>query len=192
MTKFITSISLAAAYVALAACGAPPQADEAKSDQVKTQAPGEAAVKPAAASPQTPSAGSASPKAGPSSGSRWETAASGEGDALFLAVGDGKRSVTLFCPAGSDDLVVNVTAFQPIGSEERMTFGSGGTALTLVADSRGDRERGGVTGRGPIPAELGAVLSGPGGVAINYGAQDSGPHRIGKETAETFLRGCTD
>jgi hypothetical protein len=174
----------------IAGCGAPPTADEPQSNQGETHVPKEAEVKssPLTAAP----VGGVSPKARPASEPHWETAASGEGDSLFLAAADGKRTITLFCPAGSDDLVVNVTAFRPIGSEERMSFGSGGTVLILVADSRGDRERGGVTGRGPIPAELDAILEGPDGVAINYGAQNSGPHRIGKEAADVFTRGCRD
>ena len=43
---------------------------------------------------------------------------------------------------------INVPGFRPVGSEERMTFGSGGEAHTLVADTRGDRQRGGVSATG--------------------------------------------
>ena len=101
--------------------------------------------------------------------------------------------VTLFCPAATKDLLVNVPGFQPIGSEERMTFGSGGIAVTLVADPRGDAGRGGVTGRGRLPDELAAILRGPEGLGVNYGAQNSGPHAApGPEAARLFLRGCRD
>lgn len=127
----------------------------------------------------------------PEPSTRWETSASGEGAALYLAHAHrgGERAVTLFCPARSGDLVVNVPGFRAIGSEERMTIGAGGTAVALVADTRGDRLRGGVTGTGPVPAELPAILRG--NLAISYGAQTSGPYAPPPdELARTFLAGC--
>ncbi|HET9427834.1 MAG TPA: hypothetical protein VFO69_05690 [Allosphingosinicella sp.] len=122
----------------------------------------------------------------------WEAAASGEGDGLFLRSAGG-RQLTLFCPARSNDLIVNVPAFRPIGSEERMSFGSGGTVVVLVADTRGDSGRGGVSGRGPVPAELAAILAGSAGLSINYGAQNSGPHPAPPASmAASFVAGCRD
>lgn len=129
-------------------------------------------------------------KAAPASG--WQTAASGEGDALFFGP-EARRTLTLFCPAGSNDLLVNVPAFRPVASEERMTFGAGGTAVTLVADFTGDKQRGGVSGTGPIPSELGAILNGGQPIGVNYGAQNSGPHAPPPpELAKSFLEGCRD
>lgn len=129
----------------------------------------------------------------PEPSTRWESSASGEGAALYLAhfhLG-GERVVTLFCPAGSNDLLVNVPAFRPIGSEERMSFGAGGTVVTLVADPRGDKQRGGVTGRGPVPSELPIILRGL--VAVNYGSQNSGPYAPpSAKMAKSFLAGCRD
>lgn len=127
---------------------------------------------------------------GPSRGeARWQTAASGEGAALFLADGGGERALTLFCPAGSNDLLVNVPAFRPVGSEERMSFGGGGTVVALVADPGGDRARGGVSATGPLPAELPAILAGP--ISVNYGAQNAGPFAAPPaELAGNFLAGC--
>lgn len=120
---------------------------------------------------------------------RWDAAASGEGTALFFANGGGGRALTLFCPAGSSDLLVNVAAFRPVGSEERMSFGSGGTAIALVADPAGDRGRGGVSAAGPLPAELRAILAGP--ISVNYGAQNAGPFAAPPpELAGNFLAGC--
>jgi uncharacterized membrane protein len=55
-----------------------------------------------------------------------------------------------------------------------MSFGSGGEAAVLVADSGGDAQRGGVSGTGPVPDNLDALVGGP--VAVNYGSQNSGPH----------------
>lgn len=103
----------------------------------------------------------------------WDLASSDEGAGLFLSTSDHRRVVTLFCPAESGELLVNVPGFRPVGSEERMSFGSGSAVTTLVADARGDRLRGGVSASGPLPPELAAILGGR--LAINYGAQNLGP-----------------
>jgi uncharacterized membrane protein len=122
------------------------------------------------------------------SSARWDFTSSGEGAALvFPASGD--TAVRLFCPAGQDSILVNVPAFRPIGSEERLTFGSGGSAEALVADTRGDRLRGGVSGTGRLPDNLGALIGGP--VAVSYGAQRSGPHPAPpRALARAFLAAC--
>lgn len=173
---------LSALLVAIAACDTPPPSEETETT-------------PEAVDPALPyERSSAEPDAAAEPpGPRWQTAASGEGDALFLASPDGPRRLTFFCPSGSGDLVVNVPSFRAVGSEERMTFGAGGTAVTLVADFRGDPGRGGVTGSGPIPDELPSILSGPEGVGVNYGAQDSGPHAPPPpELARSFVAACTN
>ncbi len=124
---------------------------------------------------------------------RWEMTSSGEGDGLFFGATEGEPGrVHIFCPTGSG-MLVNVNAFRPIGSEERMSFGSGGEVVTLVADPAGDGLRGGVSGEGPVPAALLAILTGSEGVAVNYGAQDVGPlPPVPAETARAFVTGCTD
>lgn len=149
---------------------------------------GEKALPPAA--PGNISAAPGAQAAAPSAdAARWASAASGEGASLFLANAGGNRALTLFCPAGSGDLLVNVAAFRPVGSEERMSFGSGGTVVALVADPRGDSARGGVSARGPVPGELTRILRGP--VAVNYGAQNAGPFAApSPELARSFLEGC--
>ena len=120
---------------------------------------------------QEPSPGNGSENVGGSSeDAAWDLQSSGEGSALVLADG----GVRLFCPTERNVLVVNVQSFRPVGSEERMTFGQGRMAETLVADSSGDAARGGVTAEGPVPENLAELLSGP--VAVNYGSQNSGPH----------------
>ena len=122
---------------------------------------------------------------------RWHGSASGEGAGLGLGTAEGKRVITLFCPAGSPVLLVNVPGFRPVGSEERMSFGAGGTVTTLVADTRGDRLRGGVSGEGAVPAELAAILADPAGLAVNYGSQNLGPlARVPAAQAKDFVAGC--
>jgi uncharacterized membrane protein len=121
---------------------------------------------------------------------RWELQASGEGSALVLQQGAGATAMRLFCPARSRRLLVNVPAFRPIGSEERLSFGGGGDAVALVADTRGDRQRGGVTGTGETPATLAALLRGD--ISASYGAQTSGPHPAPPaEMARAFAAACT-
>ena len=129
-----------------------------------------------------PAAGNEVPAAAPAnsvqgaSAARWDLQSSGEGAALALPAGSGGTAIRLFCPARQDRLLVNVPAFRPIASEERLSFGSGGDPVALVADVRGDRQRGGVTGAGPVPDNLAALLAGP--LSASYGAQRSGPHPI--------------
>lgn len=172
------------ATLALAACGAPaPEAD----DPVTPDPP---AITPSANASPT-----ASPP--PSAAGRWDMVSSGEGDGLFFGAAEGEPGkVHLFCPNGAATgagLVVNVNAFTPVGSEERMSLGSGGTVVTLVADSSGDAQRGGVSGTGPVPAELRAILTGGAGVAVNYGNQNVGPlPAVPAEMAVAFVGGCGD
>lgn len=117
-------------------------------------------------------AGARSPRA-PSSVAGWSVQSNGAG--VTLAFGRGGEAVLrLSCPAGLNQLVVNVPAFTPIGSEERLSFGNGNTVTALVADPRGDARRGGVSGSGPVPDDLKQLMSGP--IAVSYGAQHSGLH----------------
>lgn len=123
----------------------------------------------------------------------WHESASGEGASLFLLATGAARELTIFCPSGSDEVLVNVPAFRPVSSEERMTFGAGGQAVTLVADSSGDRGRGGVSAAAPLPEELRSILTGGQQISVNYGAQNSGPHPPPPAAlAAPFLAACTD
>jgi hypothetical protein len=132
--------------------------------------------------------GNAAAAAAPSA-ARWDLQSSGEGAALALAAADGGAAIRLFCPAGGRQLLVNVTGFQAIGSEERLSFGSGGDAVALVADTRGDRQRGGVSGTGAVPRNLAALLARP--LSASYGAQTSGPHAAPPpELARAFAAAC--
>jgi uncharacterized membrane protein len=103
----------------------------------------------------------------------WELTSDGPGARLVFTDGSGDPQIRLIC-SERGELRINVPAFRPIGSEERMTFGQGETVETFVADPAGDEELGGVTAEGPVPANFEVLISGR--VAANYGAQNSGPH----------------
>jgi len=122
-------------------------------------------------------------------GARWDLQSSGEGAALALLSASGGTTVRLFCPSGANRLLVNVHGLRPVGSEERLSFGGGGEVVALVADPRGDAARGGVTGAGAVPGNLAALIVGP--IAVNYGAQNSGPHPAPPAgLARAFVAAC--
>jgi uncharacterized membrane protein len=132
----------------------------------------------------------ASAAAGDGAVEHWDLQSSGAGVALVLAGAD-RPAIRLFCPAGGKRLVVNVPGFKPVGSEERLSFGSGGESAALVADSRGDRQRGGVSGTGEVPDDLAALVGGP--VSASYGAQRSGPHpEPPRALAGAFVAACRE
>ncbi len=122
---------------------------------------------------------------------QWDLQSSGEGVALVVVESAGTTALRLFCPAGAGTLLVNVPGFDPIGSEQRMSFGQGGDVEVLVVDPSGDTARGGVTGAGPVPENLAALLSG--GVTASYGAQISGPHAQPRaDLIAAFVGACAD
>lgn len=139
--------------------------------------------------PAAPAAPAASPPPEPQAVARWHLQTSGEGKALALLSSSGASALSLFCPAGGKTLLVNVPSFRPIGSEERLSVGSGKAVVALVADTRGDRERGGVSGTGALPADLAELIAGP--VSASYGTQVSGPHAPPPpELARAFVAAC--
>lgn len=145
--------------------------------------------------PRNGAANGAAPRApglqGDPAGGGWDLLSSGEGVALALMTASDETTVRLFCPAGRNRLLVNVPGFRPVGSEERLSFGSGGEVVALVADARGDAQRGGVTGAGEVPANLAALIEGP--LAVNYGAQNSGPHPAPPAgIARSFVAACAE
>jgi uncharacterized membrane protein len=175
----------AAPLLMLAACegagdGPPGDGNAAEAKGAQANGAGNAAAPPApaAAAPARP-------------GGRWDLQSSGEGVALALASAPGATAIRLFCPAGRAQFLVNVAAFRPIGSEERLSFGSGGEAVALVADSRGDAQRGGVSGTGAVPRNLAALVAGP--MSASYGAQASGPHAPPPpDLARRFVAACNE
>jgi len=125
---------------------------------------------------ETPSNSSAPPDAPKRQAGGWDLQSSGEGTALALLSESGRAIIRLTCPTPGNLLLVNVPNFQPIGSEERLSFGSDGEVVALVADARGDRHRGGVSATGEVPANLPSLLGGS--MSASYGAQTSGPHPV--------------
>ena len=105
---------------------------------------------------------------------RWDLQSSGEGVALALVSASGGTVMRLFCPAGAKRLLLNVPRFRPVGSEERLSFGGEGDVAALVADPRGDAQRGGISGTGAVPDDLADLIDDP--ISASYGAQTSGPH----------------
>ena len=181
MTTFAPALLAAMLLAGLAACSSEPAAPGQEGSGI--------AASPAAGSP---SAATLSPGT-PTPPGKWQTTSSGEGDGLFFGASEGEAGlVHVFCPADGG-LLVNVNRFTPVGSEERMSFGSGGTVVALVADPAGDSLRGGVSGEGPVPAELAAIVGGAEGIGVNYGAQNLGPlPPVPPQTAEAFVAGCFD
>lgn len=170
---------IAATSTLVAACGS--------RDPGPALAPANESGAPAAEA-EAPAA--AAEPSGEAKAAAWDLQSSGEGVALVLA-GRDRPALRLFCPAGGKRLVVNVPGFRPIGSEERLSFGSGGDAAALVADSRGDRQRGGVTGTGEVPKALAALVGGP--VSASYGAQRSGPHPAPpRALSSAFVAACRE
>jgi len=168
-----------ASAVALASC-------DGREDKGPT--PGNAAE--AASTPERPAAdppAAAAPDE--SAGAQWDLQSSGEGTALALLSAAGGTALRLFCPADGGTLLVNVPGFRPVGSEERLSFGSGGQVEALVADTKGDKARGGVSATGAVPAQLAGMLRDR--VSASYGAQTSGPHPAPPgELARAFASAC--
>lgn len=171
---------MAATSMCLAACGSPdPDSPAAPANGSEPPAVSNgASAAPAETEDEAPGAG-------------WDLQSSGEGVALALLSGTDRTAIRLFCPAARNLLLVNVPGFRPIGSEERLSFGGGGEAVALVADTKGDRQRGGVSGTGEVPADLAAFLRGP--VSASYGAQRSGPHTAPPAAlARDFAAACRE
>lgn len=120
---------------------------------------------------------------------QWSLQTDLKGAELALKSRSGARIVMLSCPSGEKRLLLNVPGFTAIGSEERMSFGSGGEVEALVADFRGDRQRGGVTAEGAVPPNFALLIGGP--VSAIYGTQTTGPHpAIPRDMAKAFVAAC--
>lgn len=110
------------------------------------------------------------------SGAVWESVASDAGTTLRLAAGDESLRMSIACLADPARLVVNVPAFEPVMSEDRFALGLGAEPVTLVANPYEQKPQGGVTGEGPVPGNLAALIDGAAEVRALYGAQQAGPY----------------
>lgn len=115
-----------------------------------------------------------STEAGTDRVARWTLQPSDRGTELVLLGADKIATMRLICPAGKNQLLVNVPGFRPITSEERLSFGGDGSAMTFVADTRGDAERGGISAVSDIPDDLANLAGRP--LSASYGVQKSGPY----------------
>lgn len=173
------AITVAVALL-LTSCGVP---------QDEVDAPPSANV----AGPSSTPATSASPSAHDTvtgMGDHWSLRSSKAGAELALVRADKSVNIRLFCPAGDNRIIVNVPAFRPIGSEERLSFGGGGVVVALVADTRGDEQRGGgVSGSGEVADNLEVLLGGR--LTASYGVQNSGPHQAPpRHLSRNFITAC--
>jgi len=171
---------IAAATLALAACGS-------REDAADPPPAGKAEAPPS----PSPSTLPVSPDAAGAAAVRWTLQSSDEGTALVLLPAKGNATIRLFCPARQNRLLVNIPGFRPIGSEERLSFGGGGEVVALVADTRGDAQRGGVSGTGAVPDRIAALVGGR--LSASYGAQTSGPHPAPpQDSARAFVAACRE
>ena len=92
-------------------------------------------------------------------------------DHLAFLDASGAERLQLACEGG--DLQIVVPGFRPIGSEDRLTIGAGDEAFAHVADLSAPGP--GVTGGGPVDADLLARLARGEAVRAVYGAQSVGP-----------------
>ena len=142
--------------------------------------------------PEAPRRDSASPAAAEpaKTAAGWALQRDAASASLTLGAASGQPVIRLICRSGAK-LRVNVPAFRPVASEERLSFGGGAESMVLVATSAGDRELGGVSGEGRTPDELKRLIVAP--ISASYGAQTSGPHAAPPERlAGPFLSACAD
>ena len=165
---------------ALAACGGGGDAADP---------PSEAA---AASHAPSPSPGPPESESAPAPAARWYLESDKDGATLALqpgGVAGPGAAIHLSCPAGGNRLLVNLPGVRPIASEERLSFGSGGEVVALVADVNGDPRLGGVTGTAPVPERLDNLIAGA--ITASYGAQRSGPHPAPpRALASAFVAAC--
>ena len=146
-----------------------------------------AGCRPAAELPENAAAPLA-PDSRPEAG--WTLRQEAGGATLVLGDDGGRPLIRIAC-AGKARLIVNVPAFRPIASEERLSFGGDGEVVALVAGSKGDKVGGGVSGEGRIPDELKRLIIAP--MSASYGAQVSGPHAPPPDSlAGPFLSACAE
>jgi hypothetical protein len=121
----------------------------------------------------------------------WASIASGEGNALFIADAEGAQMLNLFCPSGSEQLVVTIADFTPDQGTNALEFGPEGAALSMATSPDLQEGRIGVTGGVDLPSDLERMLGQP--IRVTYGGQSIGPFAPpSADLRRDFLAGCTD
>ncbi len=165
----------AAPLMLLAACNASGDAPAAGNDS-NAQSP-------------APSAPAESNTAAAAATGRWVLEPLAGGSAIALSSAEGQPVMRLSCAAKARTLSVQVPAFRRIGSEERLSLGSGAEVIALVAAQPGNAGETEVSAKGALPANLAALVAGP--ISASYGAQSSGPHPAPpQEMARSFVAAC--
>lgn len=137
---------------------------------------------------ETPPAAADTPASEP--GLQWSSQVSGSGMALVLAEASGVPLLRIACVRDPAMMTIVAETFQPIGSEERLSFGVDGEPFTFVADPTADRPSG-VQAEAPISSELLDRFEMAREVSAVYGAQTLGPHiPPDPETAARFVAAC--
>lgn len=173
---------------ALAGCDVP-EPDRAEREAWEAnQAAANAAAAAALAEPEVPPAALAEDPRG----TRWETAASGEGASLLLLTPRGERRLVLFCRTRSGMVLVNVPRFHAVREPQPMRLATQSGSIDLAGDPRADPRRGGVSAMTPLTAELSALLGRLEPISVTYGGWSSGPHgEIMPEIARGFVAACS-
>lgn len=152
-------------------------------------APPEAAGGPPAAdAPGADTAGAAAAEI--HAGLSWGARVTGAGVSLALFDPAGAPLLHLACVRDRAVMTLEVEAFTPIGSEERLSLGVDDEPYVFVADPTAERPSG-VQAEAPISGELLDRMEGAREVSAVYGAQTLGPHLPpDRESGELFVSAC--
>ncbi|HEV2129851.1 MAG TPA: hypothetical protein VGR27_02030 [Longimicrobiaceae bacterium] len=125
-------------------------------------------------------------------GLHWSSQVTGSGMALLLADAAGAPLLRIACIRDPALMTIVAETFQPIASEERLSFGVDGEPFTFVADPTADRPSG-VQAEAPIPGELLDRMQAAREVSAVYGAQTLGPYMPpDPEMAARFVAACRE
>lgn len=148
---------------------------------------------PIPSGPPAPQAPPPDRAAAPRPALQWQTSVGPGGTTLLLRDSAGKLLLSLACGGEPPRLNVTLPDFEPIGSEDRLSFGLDDDPVALVADPLRQREGEGVSGEGPLPEGFMGRLAGARTIAASYGARQVGPHPAPPAAAaKAFDEGCAE
>jgi hypothetical protein len=123
-------------------------------------------------------------------GLRWDAQTSGAGMSLTLLDAAGEPLLRIACVRDPALMTVEVETFEPVGSEERLSFGVDDEPFVFVADPTAERPVG-VRAEAPISDDLLERMTAAREVRAVYGAQTLGPHiPPDPETTGRFVAAC--